>query len=127
MSQPDATGTILIVEDEALIRMMLVDTFEDSGLTVLEAEDAQEALAVLAEHPEIELLFTDVNMPGDMDGFGLAAHAAATRPDLRLVMSSGREQFSTDSLPDYGKFIAKPYSTAELVKLVHHELSARAD
>lgn len=105
--------------------MMVLDSLEDSGLSVLEAQDAEEALGLLARHPEIGLLFTDVNMPGEMDGFGLAARAVNARPDLRLIMSSGREYFSNASLPDHGKFIAKPYNPGDLVELVHQELRAR--
>jgi CheY-like chemotaxis protein len=125
MSQLISRSTILVVDDEVLIRMMVADSLEESGLSVIEAGDADEALALLGQHPEIGLLFTDVNMPGEMDGFGLAARAINARPDLRLVMSSGREYFTDASLPDHGKFIAKPYKTAELVALVHRELGAR--
>lgn len=115
----------MVVDDEPLIRMVASDSLEASGLTVIEAGDADEALALLRRHPEIGLLFTDINMPGEMDGFGLAARAINAHPDLRLVMASGREYFAEAALPDHGKFLAKPYSAGELVALVHRELDAR--
>jgi len=126
MSQLLARATVLVVEDETLIRMMVVESLEDSGLIVIEAVDADEALVLLAQHPEIALMFTDINMPGRIDGFGLATRAIDARPDLRLVMSSGREHFSEKALPDHGKFLPKPYRAGEVVALVHRELECRA-
>ena len=64
--------TILLVEDDVLVRMAIFQHLEDCGYCVLQAANAQEALAVMARHPEIDVLFTDVRMPGPMDGLGLA-------------------------------------------------------
>jgi two-component system, response regulator PdtaR len=115
--------TILVVEDEPVIRMMAAGALTENGFQVFEATDAAEALFVLSMHPRIDLLFTDVNMPGRMDGLGLAVRAIEGKPDLRLIVTSGRERFSDSSLPDHGKFLMKPYDGTQLVELVRRELS----
>lgn len=114
-------ATILFVEDEPLVLMLAVDVLEDAGFTVLQAENGQEALDILADHPEIEALVTDVNMPG-LDGCALAKDAIAARPDLQLIATAGRNRYRNDELPDDGDFLPKPYSPAELVELVRRKL-----
>jgi len=126
MIQAIAPQTVLVVENEAIIRMMATDALEDSGLTVLEAADACDALLLLSQHPEIDLLFTDINMPGTIDGLDLAVRALRDRPELRLIMSSGRNCFPGRAMPDDGKFLEKPYDMNTLVDLVHDELSPPA-
>jgi CheY-like chemotaxis protein len=108
------TRTIRVVEDEEYVRMIAVDVLEDEGYRILQAADAGQALAILASQCEIDMLFTDVNIPGDVDGLGVAARAVETRPSLRLIVSSGREYFSNRALPDDGHFLPKPYTPSEL-------------
>jgi CheY-like chemotaxis protein len=81
---------ILVVDDEPLVRVNAVDILEDAGFSTLEAEDAAQALKHIADHPEIGLLFTDINMPGEIDGLGLARLVHEDRPDLRVILTSGR-------------------------------------
>jgi CheY-like chemotaxis protein len=81
-------ATILVVEDEALVRMLAVDTLEDFGFRVLEAGKAAEALAILSGEPTIDLLLTDVGLPG-MDGRTLAAEARQARPGLPVIYMTG--------------------------------------
>jgi len=69
-------SSVLVVEDEMFIRMVAVDTLEDRGYVILEAGDAREALEVLEQTPGISLIFTDINMPGDIDGLDLATEVA---------------------------------------------------
>ena len=81
--QRDAAGApvvVLVVEDEPLVRMFAVDLLEDEGFTVLEAENADAALAVLRARLDVRVLFTDVDMPGTLNGFALARQAAAECP-----------------------------------------------
>ena len=122
MTQHSGQATVLVVEDQPTVRLVASEALRDSGLNVFEASDADEALFILGLHPEVDLLFTDLNMPGGMDGCGLAVRAFNNRPDLRLVMTSGRERLSDRSLPDHGKFLPKPYNAHQLVALVHREL-----
>jgi CheY-like chemotaxis protein len=109
---------VLVVDDEALIRMNAVDMLQDAGFEVLEAVDAADALAVLADHPEIGVLFTDVNMPGRMDGLDLARRVHELRPDVHLIVTSGKVTPGADDIPEEGDFIGKPYPMKPLLALV---------
>jgi CheY-like chemotaxis protein len=81
------TKTILVVEDELLIRLMLVDALRDAGFEVVEASNADDALATLESQPAIDLVFTDVRMPGTMDGVGLMKLLRETRPTWSMPLS----------------------------------------
>jgi CheY-like chemotaxis protein len=100
---------VLVVEDEGLVRMMAVDMLEDAGCTVLEAATADEAWQILESRSDIGVLFTDIEMPGSMNGFALAARVAARWPHIRLVITSGRCRPKPDDVPDHGMFVPKPY------------------
>ena len=107
---------ILVVDDEPFIRMAAADTVEDLGFCPIEAGDASEALDILSTHPEIELLFTDINMPGSMDGVALARCACRQRPDLGIIVTSGRERPA--SVPGDGTFLPKPYRPHQLADAI---------
>jgi two-component system, response regulator PdtaR len=113
---------VLIVEDEPLIRFAAADVLAETGLPVLEAGNADEALALLGAHPEIGLLFTDINMPGEMDGLRLAERVHETRPNIRLVVTSGKQWLSDDQIPDDGVFLSKPYRAQQLLHAVRSQL-----
>ena len=114
--------SVLVVEDEPLIRMVAADALADRGIVAWEAGDAGEALHVLDEHPSIGLVFTDVNMPGEMDGLGLAHEISVRRPDVSLIVTSGAVTVSDEELPDAGTFLPKPYPTERLVNIVQSKL-----
>jgi CheY-like chemotaxis protein len=118
------TPEVLIVEDEAITRMVAADALVDEGICVQEAGDATEALEVLADHPEVGLLFTDINLPGDMDGLALTAKVHRMRPDVKLIVTSGAVVVAEGDLPDHGTFVPKPYNTAKLVSLVQAKLGS---
>ena len=107
---------VLVVDDEAVLRFLASDVLEESGFQVLEAEDAKTALKVLADHPGVRVLFTDINMPGALDGLDLAREVHARWPDIKLVVTSGRARLSDQEIPDSGRFISKPYSLDALVE-----------
>lgn len=117
--------TVLVVEDEAFIRMEAADVLTDAGCNSLEAGDAEEALRVLDEHPEVRLLFTDINMPGAMDGLGLAKRVVKTSPDVALIVTSGKGRIADIDLPDHGVFLPKPYCSRALVEAVQSQLLDR--
>ena len=114
----------LVVEDQAIVRMVAADALTDHGIRVWEAANAGEALHVLEEHPRIGLMFTDVNMPGEMDGLGLAQEVSAIRPDVELIVTSGAVMLADEDLPDNGTFLPKPYQSARLVHMVWAKLDA---
>src|ERR1700733_13275044 len=82
---------ILIVEDEPLIRMGVVSQLEDAGFLIYEARNADEAICRLEEHAEIRLVFTDINMPGSIDGLRLAHYARGRWPPVKIIVTSGQE------------------------------------
>lgn len=124
MAQDPQQAVILVVEDEPLVRMIAVDVLIDNGMRVIEADCAEEALAVLRTGQHIDLLFTDINMPGDLDGIELATIAQCERPELKLIVTSGGRNLSVADVPDHGVFIAKPYATSALAHLVDAKLAA---
>jgi DNA-binding NtrC family response regulator len=108
---------VLVVEDEALIRMSLVDELEDAGFRVLEAATADEAIGILSKNPNIEAIFTDIDMPGSMDGLKLAKLVGQTHPDMAILLTSGYLKIPKNDLPETVGFIAKPY---EIDVVVNH-------
>lgn len=117
---------VLVVEDEPLVRMVAADALADNGIMAWEAADANEALHVLDEHPSIGLVFTDVNMPGDMNGLGLAHEVSIRRPDVSLIVTSGAVTIADEDLPNHGSFLPKPYPTTRLVSIVAKKLDSQA-
>jgi CheY-like chemotaxis protein len=108
-------SAVLVVEDEGLVRMMAVDMLEDAGLTVIEADSGEEAWAVLESRNDIDALFTDIEMPGSMNGFALASRVAERWPHIRLVLTSGRCRPAASDVPDHGKFVPKPYRVEQVL------------
>lgn len=119
--------TVLVVEDEVLVRMFAADILSHDGFAVLEAESADEALAILEAHPDVALLFTDINMPGPMDGLHLAGMVAALRPHMKLIVTSGRHRLKDIELPDSAAFLEKPYTAGQLSALVHRQAKVGGD
>lgn len=111
--------TVLVVEDEALLRMNTVDELTDLGLDVMEAANAREAIAIFDSGRRFECLFTDVDMPGDMDGLELAEKVKTAWPPIDIIVTSGHRDVQLTDLPNDGVFVGKPYSpevVAELIK-----------
>lgn len=111
--------TVLVVEDDGLIRLDLADTLSDAGYDVLEAANADQAMAILQRRNDIKMLLTDIDMPGSMNGIQLAAVTAMWWPDCAIVVISGRYTPVKGVLPSGARFIAKPVSE----KLLHSVLS----
>lgn len=115
---------VVIAEDEPLIRMMAVDVLTDEGFEVIEATHADEALAILeAQAANIHMLFTDVHMPGSIDGLELAHHARTHWPWIALLVASGRAKPQADEMPARSRFLSKPYHPSHVVAHVR-ELTA---
>ena len=116
-SQERKSTTILVVEDEALVRMVIADYLRECGYRVIEAATADEALAILKAESRIQILFSDIEMPGELNGFGLARWAREHRPDLAVLLTSGRSQAANaaEELCDSGPLIAKPYTAEDVM------------
>ena len=113
---------VLVVEDEPLIRLAAVDALSDCGLKLYEAADADEALEVLDKRADVGLVFTDVNLPGAMDGMLLARRIHRLWPKIELIVTSGRERPLDRELPGRGSFLAKPYRAGQLIELVRNKM-----
>ncbi len=119
MAQAANGQTILVVEDEVLIRMSAVATLEDAGFRVLEAQNSAEALVILSEDNDIRLLLTDVRMPGTMDGLALVARVRLDHPAVRAIIASGTTSAAQAGAAGALGFIPKPYMAQTLIQAVH--------
>jgi CheY-like chemotaxis protein len=108
-------AVVLVVEDEMLLRMRTVDMVEDAGFTSVEAVDADEAVAILESRSDIALLFTDIQMPGSMDGLKLA-HAVHERwPPIKIILVSGQLKLANIDIPADSRFFGKPLEAREMI------------
>ena len=109
--------TVLVVEDEILIRLMIAEELRADGFAVIEAASADEAETVLHSTVSIDLMFTDVRMPGRLNGVGLAERARGLRPDLKVVVTSGQApDWSSSRAID--AFFRKPYNVAQVIERI---------
>ena len=116
---------VIVVEDESDIRLMVAEALADAGFDVFEAEHADEAVAILQDRAvDVHALFTDVNMPGSMDGIALAHHSCRNWPWIVLLISSGRPRPSTMAMPPASRFLAKPYHPDHVVMHLQEMLVA---
>ncbi len=110
--------TVLVAEDEALIRLVIVAELEEAGFRVLEASNAGEALVLLTTRPEIRLLFTDVDMPPGMNGLTLAEAVRHRWPPVQIIVTSGMVTPLPNELPKNARFFSKPYNTDSVVSAI---------
>ena len=108
-------AVVLVVEDEMLLRMRAVDIVEDAGFTSVEAVDADEAVATLESRSDIALLFTDIQMPGSMDGLGLAHAVHARWPPIKIILVSGQLKLADIDIPANSRFFGKPLVSGEMI------------
>jgi CheY-like chemotaxis protein len=120
MVHSPAPPVVLVVEDEMLLRMRAVDMVEDAGYTPVQAVDADEAVEILESRSDIALLFTDIQMPGTMDGLGLA-HAVHERwPPIKIILVSGQLKRSSIAIPADSRFFGKPLESNEMIAEMQH-------
>jgi CheY-like chemotaxis protein len=106
---------VLVVEDEPLLRMMAACLVEDAGFESLEAANADEAVRILEARSDIRIVFTDIDMPGSMDGMKLAAAVRGRWPPTEIIVTSGHYNIGIDELPPRGVFFRKPYRDREII------------
>lgn len=101
----------IVVEDHPIIMMGTTNILEDAGFRIYQAYDGDEAIVLMEEHWEsIVLLFSDVDMPGSINGFGLARHVDKHWPNIEIVIASGRVNPERGDMPDRATFITKPFN-----------------
>lgn len=129
VTSPHGPGrTILVVEDEPLIRITIATYLKVSGFVVLEARDADEALAMIQDSDiVIDLVFSDITMPGSIDGLGLAKWLRANRPALPIILTSGQAKRAETvrELFENEPFMVKPYDAERVVAQIGRSIDAR--
>jgi CheY-like chemotaxis protein len=110
-SSTSNTPYALVVDDDDHVRMLACDILEDAGFRTLDAATGDDAIGILREHgDEIVLLFSDVEMPGRLDGFALARETARLWPGISIVVASGRRSPEPGEMPEHARFLSKPFS-----------------
>ena len=118
---------ILVVEDDVLVRMIAGDILVDAGFRVIEAHDAREAMTLLEARADVRVVFTDWNMPGEIDGLGLARLVRRHWPEVGIILTSGKTHPAPGDLPAGVRFISKPYRPSALIEEVEAMLPETAD
>jgi two-component system, response regulator PdtaR len=117
---------VLVAEDEELVRLIIVQALLDEGFEVMEVEHAEAALIVLESHGRrIHVLFTDIQMPGAMDGLALAHHTSKHWPWIGLLVTSARPHPDRTAFPEQSRFVGKPYQHRDVIRHIR-ELAAAA-
>jgi CheY-like chemotaxis protein len=117
--------TIVVAEDESVLRMIAVDFLTEAGFTVIEASHAREAVGVLeVQFQEVHILFTDINMPGEMNGLELARHVRSNWPHIALLVTSGNRSPTAADLPEGSRFLRKPYVRDQVIDHVRSMTAA---
>ena len=116
--------TVLVVEDEPLIRMNISDELQEMGFKVLEATHAAEAVEMLQANADIQIMFTDVDMPGGMDGLMLAAAVRDRWPPIKIIVTSGHRKVSMGDIPAQSRFISKPYQARSVAAAINEMMAA---
>ena len=109
---------VLIVEDDLLIRLNAAQIIEEAEFEVIEAANADEAFEILETRSDITVLFTDIQMPGSMDGLKLAAAVKGRWPPIKIVATSGLVDVGEKDLPEGGRFLPKPYHARQLAAVL---------
>ena len=108
-------AVVLVVEDEPLLRMAATCLVEDAGFEAIEASNADEAILILEARTDIHIVFTDIDMPGSMDGLKLAEAVRGRWPPIEIIVTSGHRIVGADDLPRGSVFFAKPYRDEDVV------------
>lgn len=122
MSPVGRRALILLVEDEPLLRMATHDDLVVAGFDVIDAPNADEAIEILQRRSDIDAVFTDIDMPGSMDGLRLAAVVRDRWPPIKLIVTSGRKTPETNELPPGVPFVAKPFLPERIVSSLNEVL-----
>lgn len=107
---------VLVVEDEPILLMSALDMIEDAGFDPIPARSADEAICILEQNNDIRIVFTDVDMPGSMDGLKLANAVRDRWPPVEIIVVSGHVNVKPDDLPSRGEFFKKPYQPDKIIE-----------
>jgi DNA-binding NtrC family response regulator len=122
---PVCASVVLVVEDDEMLRMCAADVVADAGFTPVEAANADEAISILESRSDIALLFTDIQMPGSVDGLGLAQAVHDRWPAIKIILVSGRVELSERERPANSRFFQKPVSMKQMIEGLQEMISSR--
>lgn len=125
MPTPES-NSILVVEDETLVRMMIADDLRQAGFRIIEAANAEDALKVLHTSVAVDMVVTDIRMPGSLDGLDLARKIRVNWPNLKIVIVSSEHRSSLAAAPTDAVF-GKPYRPTELIDRINQLLGQQND
>jgi CheY-like chemotaxis protein len=126
MGKEHESVSVLIVEDEPLVRMVAIEAIRAAGFRAYEAANADEAIRILERQYDIRFVFTDINMPGSMDGIRLAHCVRDRWPPIQFIITSGQMKFGEVELPNGSVFVSKPYLPEEIVRKIQKLSEANA-
>ncbi|WP_158816135.1 response regulator [Methylocapsa sp. S129] len=109
---------VLVVEDEPFLRMVAVDLVEEAGFEAVQAANADQAVRILEARVDIRIVFTDIDMPGSMDGMKLAMAIRGRWPPIEVILMSGLYNIEKDALPERSVFFRKPYNHNEIIATI---------
>ena len=115
---------VLIVEDEVLVRMDAIQVIEAGGFDAIEAKNADDAISILEQRNDIVVIFTDIEMPGSMDGLKLAHFVKGRWPPIKIIATSGHAKITANDLPEGVRFVPKPYNPTEVADTIHQLIQA---
>jgi CheY-like chemotaxis protein len=118
-SIPNLGPVVLVVEDEEILRKLAVEFVEDAGFEAIEAESADGAVQILEARMDIRIVFTDINLPGSLDGIKLAASIRDRWPPIEIILTSGQDPPKSHELPSRAVFIPKPYQFTKVIEVLH--------
>jgi DNA-binding NtrC family response regulator len=121
--------TVLVVEDEALVNLDIAEALRDEGFDVLQAYNGEQALILLHKRPDIRVVFTDVNLPGAVDGIILASEIERRWPHVEVLVTSAQRRTDLEQLAvvaNYGRFVPKPYPPRAVTRRIHEIIAAHA-
>lgn len=116
LPRPLLQSTVLVVEDDEVLRMCAAEVVADAGFTPVAAADADEAVAILESRSDIALVFTDIQMPGSMDGLELARTVHDRWPAIKIILVSGRAELSERERPVNSRFFQKPFAMKQMIE-----------
>jgi len=119
VAQRESGPVVLIVEDDCLQRLYAASIVEEAGFQVVEAENATEAISILEARKDIRVVFTDIEMPGSIDGIKLARAIRDRWPPIELILTSGKHRLEGDAIPARGQFLSKPYDPGVLIAVIN--------
>lgn len=117
-NMPSGRPVVLVVEDEPILRLMAVDVVEEAGFEAVEAAGADDAIRILETRLDIRVVFTDVDMPGGVDGMKLAAAIRDRWPPIEIIITSGKKRPRPEDMPARGVFFSKPYRREDVAAMM---------